>query len=177
MTKKIFAIAMALSLISAVAFAQGKGPRGGDRKGMMGDKRGCPMMQECKMMGMMGMMDIDNLKQQLKLTDEQVNKINALHLDHKKVMLKYKEELAPQGIKLQRLLLEDAVNLEEVKALIMDIAKTQGEMHVEKVKYRLDVEQILTPEQRVKFKTMRGHKGQMKMDEKMKMGGKMKMKK
>jgi len=169
MTGRIFAIAMALSLISAAAFAQGKGPRGGGPQGMKGGMKDCMMMQGS---GMMGRIDIDALKQQLKLTDEQVNKINALHLNHKKEMLKYKEAMAPKEIRIQRLLLEDQVNVEEVKALIMDISKTHGEMQIERLKYRLDVEQILTPEQRVKFKSMRGQKGQMKMGDKMMMGDK-----
>jgi Spy/CpxP family protein refolding chaperone len=163
MMRRIFAVIMVLSLISAAAFAQGKGPRGGEPKGM----KGCLMME----FGMMGLMDIDALKQQLKLTDDQVKKINGLNLDHKKEMLKYEEALAPKNIRIKRLLLDDPVNFEEVKALIMDIAKTEGEMHVEKVKYRLDFEQILTPEQRIAFKTMR--KGRMMMDDKMKMGDKM----
>jgi Spy/CpxP family protein refolding chaperone len=171
MSKKIFAIAMALSLISAAAFAQGKGPRGGEPKGMKGDMKNCMMMQGS---GMMGKIDIDALKQQLKLTDEQVNKINTLHLNHKKEMLKYKEALAPKEIRIQRLLLDDPVNFEEVKALIMDISKTHGEMQVERLKYRLDVEKILTPEQRVTFKSMRGPKGQKMMGDRMKMGDKMK---
>ena len=171
MTKKILVIAIALSLISAAAFAQGMGPRGGDPKGMKGDMKDCMMMQG---RGMMCKIDIDALKQQLKLTDEQVNKINTLHLNHKKEMLKYKEAMAPKEIRIQRLLLDDPVNFEEVKALIMDISKTHGEMQVEKLKYRLDVEKILTPEQRVTFKSMRGPKGQKMMGDRMKMGDKMK---
>ncbi len=169
MTKRIFVFAMVFSLVCTVAFAQKAGPRGGEPKGMKGDMKGCPQMMDY---GMMGLMDIDALKQKLKLTDEQVKKINELKLNHKKEMLKYEEALAPKNIRVKRLLLDDPVNFEEVKALIMDIAKTQGEMHVEKLKYRLDFEQILTPEQRVTFKTM--HKGRMMMDEKMKMGDKMK---
>lgn len=171
MIRKIFAVAMALSLISTAAFAQKAGPRGGDPKCAKYDSTGCSIIQGY---GMFGRIDIEALRHQLKLTDEQVNKINALHLNHRKEMLKYREVLAPKQIKIQRLLLEDAVNFEEVKALIMDIAKTQGEMLVQKLKYRLGVEQVLTPEQRVNFKSMRKPRGQVKIGDKKKMGDRIK---
>ncbi len=163
MFRKILVFMMVFSLAGAAAFAQGKKMHGGHNKGGKAMMGGCPMMEECPMMhggGMMGGMNIEALKKQLNLTDEQTAKIKTLHTDHKKEMLIQKEALAPQKIKLQRLMMEDAVNLEEVKSLIMDMSKIHGEMHFAMIKHRLEVEKVLTPEQREKLKKM--HRGPMK---------------
>jgi Spy/CpxP family protein refolding chaperone len=171
MFRKILVVMMVFSLAGSVAFAQDKkkhGDHGKDEQSMMGE---CSMMHGC---GMMGNMNIDVLKKQLKLTDEQTAKIKTLITDHKKEMLTQKEVLAPQEIKLQRILMEEPVNLDEVKSLVMEISKVRGEMHFAMIKNRLEVEKILTPEQREKFKNMHKMHGPMKKEGQAKKEGKMK---
>ncbi len=118
---------------------------------------------------MMGGLNIDALKQLLKLSDEQVNKISALYIEHEKTMLKYREDLAPKELKLKRLLLEDTINLDEVKALVMDISRIKGEMKITKIMNMLETEKLLTPEQRIKFKAMHQYRRPTHGGEKMKM--------
>jgi Spy/CpxP family protein refolding chaperone len=166
MTKQLWIITLAIILSVTAAFAQGKKTHGDHGKGIKEGQKESQMMQGCPRMGGL---NIVALKQQLNLSDEQVNKISVLQIEHKKTMLKYREELAPKEIKLERLLLEDAVNLDEVKALVMDISKIKGEMKITKIMKMLEIEKLLTPEQRIKFKVMHQHQRPMRGGEKMKM--------
>lgn len=167
MFNKIFLIAVSFIMASSLAIAQGKKSHGDNGKSMQHGKMECPMMKSCPMMG--GHIDTGMLKKHLALTEEQASRIDALLLAQKKEMLKYKEELSPKSIKLERLLLEEPVNLDEVKGLVMDIARIHGEMHMSMIANRLELEKVLTPAQRLKFKSMHGPKDLKKKDGKMMM--------
>lgn len=160
MNRTMFVFMMAFMLAGASLFAQMKKAHGGHGKGGEAMKGDCWMMHEGGMMGTG--MNVDVLKKQLKLTDEQAAKIKTLVAEHKKDMLAQKENLAPKEIKLKRLMLEDAVNLDEVQSLVMEIAKIKGEMHFAMIKNRVEINKVLTAEQREKLKGMHRMRGPMK---------------
>src|SRR5271157_3505341 len=59
--------------------------------------------------------DYDALKNKLKLTDEQVEKIAAVNLKHCRKVLEHEEKIAPLKVRLKRLLLVDSIDLKAAK--------------------------------------------------------------
>ena len=101
--------------------------------------------------------DPERMKKDLGLTDEQVNTIAAINSEHRKKMLDFKEKMAPREIQLERLLLEDTVDLAKVKSLLKEISDMRVEIHMLMIQHRLDIEKVLTAEQKAKMKQHRKH--------------------
>ncbi len=152
MIVKTFIIAMSLVMAGSLAIAQGKINYGDKGRFMQHEMMEYPMMNSGPMMG--GTITSGILKTELNLTEEQVRSIDALHLAYNKVILQFEEDLSPKSLKLKQMLLEYPVNLDEVKALVMNIARIHGEMHVSMLANRLELEKVLMPIQRIKFKLM-----------------------
>ncbi len=155
-SKKVIVTAAILALMAQpVLFAQGGGKKG--PAGRKGDDR--PMMSECK-----GMFfgDPVRMKKDLNLSDEQVTKIANINKDHQKKMLDYKEKLAPKKIQLKKLLLEDSVDMARVRALLKEIGDLRVELQALRIEHRLDIEKVLTPEQKAKMRQHRMHMMKMK---------------
>ncbi len=95
-------------------------------------------------------------KQELGLTDQQISKIEQINLNHHKLMLNQREKLEPKRIQLERLMLEENVNLSTVRNLLREIADIRIEIYMLKITHRLEIEKVLTQEQKSKLKAMRG---------------------
>lgn len=95
-------------------------------------------------------------KQELGLTDQQIAKIEQINLNHHKLMLNEREKLEPKRIQLERLLLEENINLNNVRNLLREIADIRIDIHMLKITHRLEIEKVLTQEQKTKLKAMRG---------------------
>jgi Spy/CpxP family protein refolding chaperone len=151
------AIVAAASLLIAQpsVYAKEGGHRQGDRKA---PGKECMMMHGDRM-GPGGPMfgDPERMKKDLGLTDEQVKKIAGINSEHKKKMLEYREKLAPREIQLERLLLEDAVDLAKVKSLLREISDLKVEVQMLRIQHRLDIEKVLTAEQKEKMRQHRKH--------------------
>ena len=150
MKKYIFLFFLIISFIfSSNAFAR----MGEEPRRMRPDHRGLPGDDKCE-----GMFfgNPEALKARLNLSDEQVDKISAINLEYKKKLLKIREKMQPREIKLQGLLLEDNVNLKEVRSLLEEISALHVEMGMLRINQRLDIEKILTTSQRNKLKNSRG---------------------
>ncbi len=100
--------------------------------------------------------DPEALKAKLNLSDDQVDKISSINLDYKKKLLMIREKIQPKEIKLQGLLLEDNINLKEVRSLLEEISALHVEMGMLRINQRLDIEKILTAGQRNRLKDSRG---------------------
>jgi Spy/CpxP family protein refolding chaperone len=98
------------------------------------------------------------MKQQLGLTDTQIAKIGEINLGFKKQMLDQREKLVPKEIHLERLLLEDNPNLGNVRKALRDISDVKLEIQMLKVSHRLEIEKVLTPEQKTRLRGMRHHR-------------------
>jgi Spy/CpxP family protein refolding chaperone len=149
------AAAAALLIAQTSVFA-----KEGERK--HGDKKASG--QECMMkhgdrMGPGGPMfgDPERMKKDLGLTDEQVKKIAVINSEHKKKMLEFKEKMAPREIQLERLLLEDTVDLAKVRSLLSEISDLRVEVQMLRIQHRLEIEKVLTAEQKAKMKQHRKH--------------------
>ncbi len=149
----LYALAVSAAILFSVSSLSAQmGP------GKGGDKRGGPMHgREGFMGGPHGPFfgDPEEMKAKLKLTDEQVNKISAINLEYKKQFMGFHEKIAPKHIKLRKILLEDNVDLKEVRGLLKEISDLRVETNLLMIQQRLDIEKVLTPEQRTKLKSER----------------------
>jgi Spy/CpxP family protein refolding chaperone len=101
--------------------------------------------------------DPARMQKDLGLTDEQVKKISDINKNHEKKMLDYREKLAPKNIQLRKLLLDDAVDMASVRSLVKEISDLRAELQILRIQHRLDIEKVLTPEQKAKMKQHRKH--------------------
>ena len=101
------------------------------------------------------------MKKELGLSDEQVDKISEINLDYKKKLLEIQKEISPKGITLQVMLLEDDVNLKNVRSLLREIADLKIEIRMLRIKQRLEIEKTLTRTQKTKLRNSRMKKGRM----------------
>lgn len=97
------------------------------------------------------------MKQDLGLTDAQITKIGEINLGFKKQMLDQREKLVPKEIRLERLLLEDTPDLGNVRKALREISDIKLEIQMIKVSHRLEIEKVLTQEQKTRLKGMRKH--------------------
>jgi Spy/CpxP family protein refolding chaperone len=139
----IAAFALALS-VSAASFAQ---PHHG--------KKDCPPMKGAPGQGPMFFGNPVVFKQELGLSDQQIAKIEHINSEHQRKMLDWREKLEPKHIQLERLLLEDNVNLNNVRSVLREIADIRIEIHMLKIAHRLEIEKVLTAEQKTKLRSMR----------------------
>jgi Spy/CpxP family protein refolding chaperone len=97
----------------------------------------------------------ERMKQELGLSDKQIDRIGKINLEYKKRFLEYREKLEPKRISLKKLLLEDEVNLQSVRSLLMEIAKIRVDIRMLRIEHRLDIEKVLTTSQKTKFRNFR----------------------
>jgi Spy/CpxP family protein refolding chaperone len=144
-TGLLMAAAAVLMISQASLYAQRGGPMRDGEKRYMNEKGG-------RVFG-----DPARMQKELGLTDEQVKKISDINRDHEKKMLDYREKLAPKNIQLKRLLLDDAVDMASVRSLVKEISDLRAELQILRIQHRLDIEKVLTPEQKAKMKQHRKH--------------------
>jgi len=149
------AAAAAMLIAQTSVYAKEGGKMHGNKKSS-GQER---MMKHGDRMGPGGPMfgDPERMKKDLGLTDEQVKKIAGINNEHKKKMLEFREKIAPREIQLERLLLEDAVDLAKVRSLLREISDLKVEIQMLRIQHRLDIEKVLTTEQKAKMKQHRKH--------------------
>ena len=99
--------------------------------------------------------DPERMKQELGLSNKQIDKIGKINLAYQKRFLEYREKLEPKRISLKKLLLEDEVNLQGVRSLLMEIAKIRVDIRMLRIEHRLDIEKVLTTSQKTQFRNLR----------------------
>jgi Spy/CpxP family protein refolding chaperone len=97
--------------------------------------------------------DMGWMKEQLGLTDKQVEQIGEINLNYQNKKLDFKEKNELKKIQFQRLLLETDVNTQKVRTVIQDLANIKAETDMLKVLQWLDIEKVLTPGQRTKLRS------------------------
>ncbi len=143
------AIALAILIAGGAAQAQRRqqgGPRGKD----MGPGRECAM-HNCPMF----FGNPDRMKKELGLNDSQVNSIQDINQRYKRQFLDFKEKLAPKRVQLQRLMIEDTIDLNQVRQKMQEISAIMVDMKMLHVQQKVEIDRVLTPEQRSKLRQMR----------------------
>lgn len=136
--KRIVFFVLALTLVTSFAFAQG--PKGKNQRYDMPMKKGA----------IFG--DVQRLKQELELSDAQVDKIIEINNQYKKRMLDIREKLAPKMIQLKKILLEDEVDINAVRAKLKEIGDLRIELHLLRIQHVMDIEKQLNKDQLKKLK-------------------------
>jgi len=156
-TAATFTAIASIMLFSVMALsAKPMGPRHDDRDHHKGPGHHMDMDDD----GPRGMCFGDPvfMKERLKLTEKQIEEIGEINKNYEKEYLKYRELNAPKKIKLKRLLLEDNVDLKEVKNTLKAISDNNVEIRLLRIRQRLDIEKKLTPEQRNRLRMeKKGH--------------------
>ncbi len=129
----------------------GKGMKQGKGNGNgFGPGQGKGMPGKPGMKGRPGMMQ-GQMPWMKDMTQEQKDQLKALRLEEMKAMTHYKNKLAEYQARLKTLTTSDDVNLKDVDKVIDQMSKIKLDMAKEKLKHRLDVRNILTDEQKVRF--------------------------
>lgn len=136
--KRIVFFVLALTLATSFAFAQG--PKGKNQCCDMPMKKG-PIFG-----------DVQRLKQELGLSDTQVDNIVEINNQYKKRMLDIREKLAPKMIQLKKLLLQDEVDVNAVRAKLKEIGDLRIELHLLRIQHVMDIEKQLNKDQLKKLK-------------------------
>ena len=139
------------------------------RGGMMGS-RGRGMMapedeegesqQRGMRQGMMGMggtlqRHMERLTQQLELTNEQQPQVRPLLRSHAKEVIRLRADIGSMAIDVRQLLDAEPVDLQKAKQLLQSIAMKEADLRFAHLTLMQDLNKLLTPEQRQKFRTMR----------------------
>lgn len=111
--------------------------------GMMGGKMSC---------GMGGCGNLAGMKEELGLSDDQVNKLKAMKLAQEKQAIKDRAEVQLMGIDLRELLCADNVDVKAVDAQLDKMGAMKVKMQKAKIHGMIDAKNVLTPEQKEKLK-------------------------
>jgi Spy/CpxP family protein refolding chaperone len=106
--------------------------------------------------GRMGQHHLEQLTQQLKLSDEQRAQVRTVMHTHAKDVIRLKAEIATMTLDVHALLEADPVDLAKVKQQFQAIATKDVDLHMAHVTAMQDIRKLLTPEQQQQFKTMHG---------------------
>ena len=141
MKRKVFTTAiLATFIIAAIistATAQGPGRRGMGMGMGMGPGYG------------LGMGVLPNLTE--KLTDEQVSKIKALHLEHQKEVIPLRAQMQIKQIEMRQLWSADTLDQAAITAKSREMFGIQGEVQEKAIAHHIAVANVLTKEQRQEF--------------------------
>ena len=147
MKKNLMIAIILLACFSASGLlAQGRGMRG---PGMMGEGMG-PHDRGDFNPYFFGVPD--EMKKNLDLSDSQVEAITQKNEEIKNEHLRLRDLIRPKIRQLRAILLKDDVNIDQVRTMLKEISDIEIEIRLLKIKHRLAIEKILTPDQKNKMK-------------------------
>ncbi len=136
-TLKTLIITTLMLTLAVTAMAQ-PGQRG---QGCMDGDRGRPMMA------------------QLDLTEEQQTAVDALREKGRAGMIENRKDMARLDNQLEGLMLQDRPDAKKVEKMVRRIGDLKTDMRVQRMDTRLEIRELLTPDQRDRMMSMRAHKG------------------
>jgi Spy/CpxP family protein refolding chaperone len=95
----------------------------------------------------------------LNLTPEQIQKMQSLRETYFKETIPLRNEIMSKRIELQTLWVQDNPDQEKILAKQREINAVRTQLQEKATKHRLEMRQVLTPEQRVKVGALRGRLG------------------
>jgi len=120
---------------------------------------------------MMQERDRDQLKihQQLNLTDEQQEKVDALKFDHQKAMIDLKANLEKKEVEMAELKNKSNYTREEFLKKVNEIISARNEIALSMANHQMDVYQILDETQKKEWNKFSGEFGERRQRRIMKM--------
>jgi len=108
-----------------------------------------------RMDGPMWFGNVDEMKEVLKLTDKQIEQIGRINTEFRDAMIRLHERMRPLQLKLKELLLGERINFDDIKSVLKQISEVEVDMRILRIKQRVEIEKILTRNQRDKLKNER----------------------
>ena len=139
-TLKTLIITTLMLTLAVTAMAQ-PGQRGQRGQGRMDGDRGRHMMAK------------------LDLSEEQQTAVDALREKGRVSMVANRKEMARLNNQLEGLMLVDSPDSKKVEKMVRTIGELKTDMRVQRMDTRLEIRELLTPEQRDRMMSMRGKKG------------------
>jgi Spy/CpxP family protein refolding chaperone len=96
--------------------------------------------------------DPERMRKELDLSDEQIDKIEAINDKYFEEHKKIRDKIRPKMRTLRDLLVEDKVDLEKVRAVLKEISEYQIENRMLLIRQHIEIETVLTKEQRDKVR-------------------------
>ncbi|MCB0834085.1 MAG: Spy/CpxP family protein refolding chaperone [Bacteroidetes bacterium] len=104
---------------------------------------------------MMPDLPMGQMPDELKLTPEQKDKIEAIHTSAKKTAIPLKADLDLKRIELRELMRVDNPDKAKITAKVREMESLHTQLKLNRINTQLDVRTVLTKEQREKMKEMR----------------------
>jgi Spy/CpxP family protein refolding chaperone len=98
-------------------------------------------------------------REELQLTPEQIQKLEALRSDFRKDAVKRSADLQVAELELKELLITDPVDMAKVESQVKRIEALRGEQRLTRIKTIEEGKALLIPEQREKLKTLAQKRG------------------
>lgn len=99
--------------------------------------------------------NLDILKKDLKLNEQQIDKINTINRSFQKKFLDVKQKLEPKIIQLKKLLLEDNVDINSLRNIFTEMASLRVKIHMIRILRHIEIEKVLDSRQKRKFQENR----------------------
>lgn len=152
MTKKLVTIIAAGLILMAANFnanAEAASPPG---KNMMKHARFGIRMAERNLLPAHMLL---RFKDEIGLTQDQVNKIEKMQEQFAEYAIKQKADLKIKEMKFHSYLKKDKIDRKKMEKMIREITSMKTDMQIAHMNYLLDLKELLTPEQLQKIKTFR----------------------
>jgi Spy/CpxP family protein refolding chaperone len=102
--------------------------------------------------------DLDFLRNTLKFSEDQISKIEKINSEHKTEMTKYRSQIEPKKDELRNLILDKNINFNKIRSKLKEISEIDVEIRILFIKHRIDIENIMTPEQKKIMQQGRMHR-------------------
>jgi Spy/CpxP family protein refolding chaperone len=99
--------------------------------------------------------DVERMQERLGLSDEQVKQISAINMKFRKEHLAIDEKMEPKRLEMRTVLRADVVDLKKAEALLRETSEFHVQKQLLMIRHRIEIEQVLTPEQKKKARTER----------------------
>jgi len=97
----------------------------------------------------------EKLERRLELSDDQIKELNVINRQYKLKYLDKVDEISPVRIKIKRALLEEKVDLQAVRRLMLDAAPIRVDMKILMLEHKAAIKEVLTEDQRLKLERIR----------------------
>lgn len=134
-------------------YGHGLGQGAGQEEGMMGPHHGEFGFGSWLLPGKWW--KIPEVQKELNLSNDQINKLEDMLLQHKKEMIDLKSSIAKKQLDLEALLDKDNVDDKTIMQKVDELIAMRGDLQRRYIKMILDMKKVLNPEQFKKLKELR----------------------
>ncbi|TGK28232.1 hypothetical protein EHQ12_12975 [Leptospira gomenensis] len=96
--------------------------------------------------------NVDTVRERFALSEKQLDQISKINEKHKQEHFRWLQKISPIEIQLEGLLMEPNVDLSKIRRLLVEIGKYTAEIRINQISHRIELEKILTQDQKSKIK-------------------------